>query len=217
MAACMCSRASPMAGQPAASDDSGPPAAPVPWAGIRDALALGPSAPAAFGVAADTMKNPDIIAMIEGAAEYVPSSEDCLVLNVWTTGPGEGRTRPVMVWCHGGGFFAGSGGGKWNDGTNLARHGDVVVVSFNHRLNILGFLYLAELGGADYADSGNAGMLDVVAALEWVRDNIAEFGGDPRQRHCLRPVGRRLQDQRADGDAGRAPACSTRRSSRAAR
>ena len=155
-----------------------PPLLPDPWAGVRETAALGPSAPAAFGTAADTMNNPDIIAMIEGAAEYVPSSEDCLVLNVWTPGV-DAAKRPVMVWCHGGGFFAGSGGGKWNDGANLARHGDVVVVSFNHRLNILGFLYLAELADGRYADSGNAGMLDVVAALEWVRDNIAAFGGDP--------------------------------------
>jgi para-nitrobenzyl esterase len=155
-----------------------PPRPPTPWSGVRDALALGASAPAAFGTAADCMTNPDIIAMIEGAAEYVPSSEDCLVLNVWTPGADNAR-RPVMVWCHGGGFFAGSGGGKWNEGTSLARHGDVVVVSFNHRLNILGFLYLAEIGGKEYTDSGNAGMLDVVAALEWVRDNIAAFGGDP--------------------------------------
>ena len=156
-----------------------PPQPPMPWTGVRETVALGPSAPAAFGVAADTMKNPDIIAMIEGAAEYVPSSEDCLVLNVWTPGTDPNAKRPVMVWCHGGGFFAGSGGGKWNDGANLAVHGDVVVVSFNHRLNILGFLYLAELADGRYPDSGNAGILDVVAALEWVRDNIAAFGGDP--------------------------------------
>jgi para-nitrobenzyl esterase len=156
-----------------------PPEPPIPWTGVRETVALGPSAPAAFGVAAETMNNPDIIAMIEGAAEYVPSSEDCLVLNVWTPGTDPNAKRPVMVWCHGGGFFAGSGGGKWNDGTNLAAHGDVVVVSFNHRLNILGFLYLAELAGGRYPDSGNVGMLDVVAALEWVRDNISAFGGDP--------------------------------------
>ncbi len=156
-----------------------PPRPPAAWAGVRETVALGPSAPAAFGTAADTMNNPDIIAMIDGAAEYVPSSEDCLVLNVWTPGADRAAKRPVMVWCHGGGFFAGSGGGKWNDGANLARHGDVVVVSFNHRLNILGFLYLAELAEGRYPDSGNAGMLDAVAALEWVRDNIAAFGGDP--------------------------------------
>jgi para-nitrobenzyl esterase len=155
-----------------------PPQPPDPWTGTRETVALGPTAPAAFGTAAETMNNPDIIAMIEGAAEYVPSSEDCLVLNVWTPGADTAR-RPVMVWCHGGGFFAGSGGGKWNDGANLARRGDVVVVSFNHRLNILGFLYLAELADGRYLDSGNAGMLDVVAALEWVRDNIVAFGGDP--------------------------------------
>jgi para-nitrobenzyl esterase len=151
---------------------------PDPWTGIREAIALGPTAPAAFGTAAATMNNPDIIAMIEGAAEYVPSSEDCLVLNVWTPGTDVAK-RPVMVWCHGGGFFAGSGGGKWNDGANLARHGDVLVVSVNHRLNILGFLHLAELADGRYPDSGNVGMLDVVAALEWVRANIAAFGGDP--------------------------------------
>ncbi len=155
-----------------------PPEPPVPWTGVRETVALGPSAPAAFGVAAEAMKNPDIMAMFEGAAESVPSSEDCLVLNVWTPGTDAAR-RPVMVWCHGGGYFAGSGGGKWNDGANLARHGDVVVVSLNHRLNILGYLYLAELADGRYPDSGNVGILDIVAALEWVRDNIAAFGGDP--------------------------------------
>jgi para-nitrobenzyl esterase len=156
-----------------------PPEPPVAWTGIRETVALGPSAPAAFGTAADTMNNPEIIAMIDGAAEYVLSSEDCLVLNVWTPGADASAKRPVMVWCHGGGFFAGSGGGKWSDGANLAAHGDVVVVSLNHRLNILGFLYLAELADGCYPDSGNAGMLDIIAALGWVRDNIAAFGGDP--------------------------------------
>jgi para-nitrobenzyl esterase len=101
-------------------------------------------------------------------------SEDCLVLNVWTPGIADGRKRPVMFWCHGGGFSAGSGSTPGTDGTNLARRGDVVVVTINHRLNALGFTYLEELS----SESGDAGMLDIVHALKWVRNNIGQFGGD---------------------------------------
>jgi para-nitrobenzyl esterase len=89
-----------------------------------------------------------------------------------------GRKRPVMFWCHGGGFASGSGSSPDNDGTNLARRGDVVVVTINHRLNVLGFANLSEFS-RDFADSGDAGMLDIVQALNWVRANISEFGGDP--------------------------------------
>jgi para-nitrobenzyl esterase len=104
--------------------------------------------------------------------------EDCLVLNVWTPGttpPG----RPVLVWIHGGGYTTGSGSWPAYDGAALARRHDAVVVTVNHRLGLLGHLYLAELGGEEYASSGANGILDLVAALEWVRDNIAGFGGDP--------------------------------------
>jgi len=100
-----------------------------------------------------------------------------LVLNVFTPGVGDGEKRPVMFWCHGGGYITGSGGAAY-EGSNLARRGDVVVVTINHRLNALGFLHLEELGGGRFAGSGNAGMLDIVAALEWVRENIEAFGGD---------------------------------------
>jgi para-nitrobenzyl esterase len=105
--------------------------------------------------------------------------EDCLRVNVWTPGLNDGRKRPVMVWVHGGGYTHGSGNehAAYN-GENLSRRGDVVVVGFNHRLNVFGFLNLAEYA-PEYADSGNIGMLDIVAVLEWVRDNIAVFGGDP--------------------------------------
>ncbi|PYS39007.1 MAG: carboxylesterase/lipase family protein [Acidobacteria bacterium] len=106
-------------------------------------------------------------------------SEDCLVLNIWTPGINDGRKRPVMLWCHGGGFSTGSGSSPVTDGTNLARRGDVVVVTINHRLNVLGFTYLGEAGGTEFAQSGDVGMLDIVHALKWVRDNIAQFGGDP--------------------------------------
>ena len=104
--------------------------------------------------------------------------ENCLVLNVWTPAINDGGRRPVMFWCHGGAFIAGSGSSAWYDGTKLCRKGDVVVVTINHRLGAFGYLHLEDLG-SQFASSGNAGMLDIVAALEWVRDNIANFGGDP--------------------------------------
>jgi para-nitrobenzyl esterase len=107
-----------------------------------------------------------------------PMGEDCLALNVFTPALGAGN-RPVMVWLHGGGFSGGSGNWLLYDGTNLARKEDVVVVSVTHRLNLFGFLYLADLGGEQWADSGNAGMQDIVAALGWVKENIAAFGGNP--------------------------------------
>jgi para-nitrobenzyl esterase len=107
-------------------------------------------------------------------------SEDCLVLNVWTPTLRPGGKRPVMLWLHGGSFTVGSDGVPMLDGSNLSAKHDVVVVGVNHRLNAFGHLYLGKKGGERYADSGNAGMLDIILALQWVRDNIAQFGGDPR-------------------------------------
>ena len=116
-----------------------------------------------------------------------PQSEDCLFLNVWTPDASEKKARPVMVYIHGGAYSSGSGSDALYDGTNLATRGDVVVVTLNHRLNVFGYLYLARLeraaadGGAPgpLAWSGNAGQMDLHLALQWVRDNIAAFGGDP--------------------------------------
>jgi para-nitrobenzyl esterase len=155
-----------------------PPRDPSAWTRVRDTLAYGPSAPQREpGVQAAT-------GQLSVAAVGLPrESEDCLVLNVWTPGLSGGRKRPVMVWCHGGAFSSGSGSAPGTDGTNLAKRGDVVVVSVNHRLNVLGFTYVGDLGGAagdtELVLSGAAGMLDIVHALKWVRANIAEFGGDP--------------------------------------
>jgi para-nitrobenzyl esterase len=150
-----------------------PPVSPEPWTGVRNALAYGASAPQAEP-GARRASSPVAVA----AAGLPPEGEDCLVLNVWTPALADTRKRPVMVWCHGGGFATGSGSSPVTDGTNLARRGDVVVVSLNHRLNVLGFAHLESVAGTRFAASGDAGMLDIVKALEWVRDNIAEFGGD---------------------------------------
>jgi para-nitrobenzyl esterase len=122
----------------------------------------------------------DALAPILPAPEdKLRENEDCLFLNVWTPGVADGKKRPVMVWLHGGGFAAGSASWPVYDGAALARNGDVVVVSINHRLNAFGYLYLGDLAGMEYLQSGNAGMLDIMLAIWWVRDNIANFGGDP--------------------------------------
>src|SRR5262249_24249319 len=113
------------------------------------------------------------------AGSPAQQSEDCLVLNVFTSGLKDGRKRPVMVWLHGGGFSSGSGSGRILDGTSLAHTHDVVVVTVNHRLNVFGYTYLGAAMGSDFAASASVGLLDLVAALEWVRDNIEGFGGDP--------------------------------------
>src|SRR5215469_2194994 len=152
-----------------------PPQPPQPWAGVRDVLAY---AGRAWQLPNRPKRRP-LLETLLGAADTTPEGEDCLTLNLWTPGLGDGTKRPVMVWLHGGAFAYGSGNRAVTDGANLARHGDVVVVSVNHRLNIFGFLYLADLGGPVWAHSGNAGLLDLVTALGWVRDNIADFGGDP--------------------------------------
>ncbi|MES2042692.1 MAG: carboxylesterase family protein [Pseudomonadota bacterium] len=151
-----------------------PPQPPRPWSGVRSARAYGPVAPQDKG----TGRLNDEEAFVFQWNDSV-EGEDCLRLNIWTPGLGDGRRRPVLVWLHGGGFAAGSGHDlPAFDGHALARRGDVVVVTLNHRLNLLGFLDLSHCAAA-YAQSGNVGMLDIVAALQWIRDNIAQFGGDP--------------------------------------
>jgi para-nitrobenzyl esterase len=150
-----------------------PPTPPKPWPGIKDATRYGP----ACWQSIDPFKKQDFDLL--GPLGINSISEDCLVLNVWTPAINDGIKRPVMVWLHGGGFFTGSAAQPFTNGANLARAQNVVTVSVNHRLGVFGYLYLKEIAGERYATSGNAGTLDLVAALEWVRDNIANFGGDP--------------------------------------
>ncbi|UCE85129.1 MAG: carboxylesterase/lipase family protein [Deltaproteobacteria bacterium] len=147
-----------------------PPEPPQAWDGVRSARAFGASAP----------QSPPVTRLIQqmvGAAPGV-QSEDCLTLNVWTPAA-DGRTRPVMVWIHGGAFVMGSGATRLYSGARLARRGDLVVVSVNYRLGALGFLNLRALRPGDGNASSNLGLRDQIAALEWVRDNIEAFGGDP--------------------------------------
>ncbi len=151
-----------------------PPAKPQPWTGIRSSMYYGPTCPQAARTGWHNDENAFLFQWDDGQP-----GEDCLRVNLWTPGLSDGRKRPVMVWLHGGGWTAGSGQEQpAYNGENLSRRGDVVVVSLNHRLNILGYMNLAAYG-AKYASSMNAGVLDLVAALQWVRDNIANFGGDP--------------------------------------
>ncbi|MEO6376703.1 MAG: carboxylesterase family protein [Caulobacteraceae bacterium] len=153
-----------------------PPRKPKPWTGVRSSRQYGLVAPQDKG----TGRLNDEEAFMFQWNDSV-EGEDCLRINVWTPGINDNGKRPVMVWLHGGGFAAGSGNDlPAFDGENLSRRGDVVVVSLNHRLNLLGFMDLSKYGDS-YAQSGNVGMLDIVAALEWVRDNIAAFGGDPHR------------------------------------
>jgi para-nitrobenzyl esterase len=151
-----------------------PPTKPKPWSGVRETTALGPRSPqllsAFHGFVPPEVESMDRDEMM---------GEDCLVLNVWTPALDHGRKLPVMVWLHGGGYTSGSGGFICYDGTQLARKHDVVIVTVNHRLGALGYLYLAGFGSERYAASSNVGNLDIVAALEWIRENIAAFSGDP--------------------------------------
>ncbi len=141
---------------------------PAPWSGVRDTMEWGHEAP----------QGPHT--EIPEVASTIPKTvvgEDCQVLNVWTNSL-TGK-RPVMVWLHGGGFTSGNGCYTMYDGANLARKRDVVAVTLNHRLNAFGYMYLGGIGGEKYETSGNPGMMDIVLALQWVRENISKFGGDP--------------------------------------
>ena len=142
-----------------------PALAPQPWTGVKDCLDFPPTS-AQMGAAL-------------GETGSVITNEDSLGLNVWTTTLDKTAKRPVMVWFHGGGYETGSGSRPSYDGLNLARNQEVVLITLNHRLNIFGYLYLGGIAGAEYASSGNCGQLDLVLALQWVRQNIAAFGGDP--------------------------------------
>jgi para-nitrobenzyl esterase len=159
------------AGIPFAEPPVGPrrflPARPHPgWGGVRPAQAFGPIA----------RQVPSPIDALLGAGPE-PQDEDCLYLNVWTPACDDAK-RPVLLWVHGGAFISGSGSLPVYHGERLARRGDVVVVTFNYRLGEFGFLEL-DGAGERFADSGNNGLADQLAALRWVRDNIAGFGGDP--------------------------------------
>jgi len=152
-----------------------PPRKPAAWTGVRDCFAHGEISPQTLASLSS-----DYAMLIQWDLHVGGMGEDCLSLNVWTPSVNDGEKRAVMVSFHGGGFATGSGNGPGYDGAQLAKYGDVVVVTVNHRLASLGYLHLADLGApAEFAHAGVVGMMDLVASLEWVRDNIERFGGDP--------------------------------------
>ncbi|HEY1930405.1 MAG TPA: carboxylesterase/lipase family protein [Acetobacteraceae bacterium] len=152
-----------------------PPRPPAPWVGVRDTLNYTGQAPQSRG----GFPQREELADFSGTADSSPETEDCLSLNVWTPSLDGTAKRPVMVWLHGGAFSFGSANSLRLQGMRLCQRGNVVLVTVNQRLNIFGHLDLSELGGAEYAQSGNAGVLDMLSALHWVRANIGAFGGDP--------------------------------------
>jgi para-nitrobenzyl esterase len=151
-----------------------PAKAPPSWTGVAEAFQFGPIAPQ-FDPGKPHANNAFFPILPPG----LPENEDCLRLNIYTTSLDRGAKKPVMVWHHGGGFSSGAGSMPFYHGENLARKGDVVVVTINHRLNVFGYTNLGDLIEREFATSGNAGMLDAVAALKWVHENIEGFGGDP--------------------------------------
>jgi para-nitrobenzyl esterase len=150
-----------------------PPTAPSTWAGVRDAFDYGQITPQM-----PESKLIDYTALIDFDIQPGGMGEDCLVLNLWSPALDRNRKLPVLVHLHGGGFYGGSGNSAGYDGEALARFGNCVVITINHRLGAFGFLNLTE-AGSHYAHSGTVGMMDVVAALHWVKENVAGFGGDP--------------------------------------
>jgi para-nitrobenzyl esterase len=150
-----------------------PPVKPAAWKGVRDAITWGHVAPQPL-----PSGNYDYTRAVQWATFTGGTSEDCLVLNIWTPALKDGGKRAVMFSIHGGGFTSGTSHNPVFDGRALARMGNVVVVTINHRLGALGYLHLGEMA-PEFAQSGVVGMMDIVAALEWVRDNIENFGGDP--------------------------------------
>ncbi|HEY6410517.1 MAG TPA: carboxylesterase family protein, partial [Ktedonobacteraceae bacterium] len=149
------------------------PQPPEPWKGVRMATTFSPMAP----------QVPEVGASMVGAigadraVEQRPMSEDCLYLNIWSPGTDQEK-RQVMVYIHGGAFTLGSASDPWYDGTSFATKHNIVVVSLNYRLGILGFVSFKDLAGAEAGYTANCGLLDQIAALKWVRENIAAFGGD---------------------------------------
>lgn len=151
-----------------------PPQKREPWSGVRDAIDYGYRAPQCESSFALARPIHDLVTPTSAQS----MSEDCLFLNLWTPNVRDAELRPVLVWLHGGAFTNGSGADPWTHGTNLAYAHDVVVITLNHRLGALGYLHLEGIAESDFAGSSLAGMFDIIAALRWIRDNIAEFGGD---------------------------------------